>query len=611
MTSSGSAEYTDRSADAVSPLRNWVLAGLGALVALAIQQLSDPGHLGQEWQRRLVGALPAILGVGALSFGLAWQPRRLLPAILVGLLCGLIGGGVYLWNGLPDDGPSGALWQLFCGLIAAAAMLTLFQAAQDRAIEGAVPAHPSGASPSAVRGWVNEAIRYEDVHGHLWTNALLLGASALFALLTFGVAHLLAAMFMLVKLDFLRDALRQEAVVALLYGGAFGAALGLLRDRGTVITSLQRVAMLVLRILAPVLALGIGVFLAALPITGLAPLWGTGGTTPIMLGGAILALFIANAVVSDSPADESRSVALSASAAALGLFLLPMVAIAVFSSGLRIQQYGLSPERLWALAFMIVGSITAIAYAVAILGPRGWFARLRRTNRTLLFLVAGIAVLLSTPIFGFERIATAHQLARLARGAVSPERFDYRALWFDFGPPGRAAIKRLAESSADATIRRRASETSKLTDRWSEPPGVLATRSGESLDERLTILPEAVEVPPALRSRIVRHDVCGEVGECLLRYLPGEDYALVISFPVPECQSCAPAVRLLTQWDGVWAEYAETLAEGPAALKMVSQIRAGQVDVRPVIRRQVYIGGQAVGSSMSPAGDTSSERVAP
>src|SRR5690606_15283038 len=119
---------------------------------------------------------------------------------------------------------------------------------------------------------------YADVHGHLWTNALLLAASMLFMGLSFAIAHLLAEMFWLVKLDFLREALRREEFVALLSGAAFGAALGLLRDRGPVIAALRRVAMLVLRVLAPVLALGIGVFLAALPVTGLAPLWETGGT---------------------------------------------------------------------------------------------------------------------------------------------------------------------------------------------------------------------------------------------------------------------------------------------------------------------------------------------
>lgn len=611
MMNFASAGGSGRAAGAVSPLRNWVLAGLGALAALAIQQLSYAGNFGEEWQRRLVGSLPAFIGVTALAFGLAWRPRRLALAIVIAVICGIIAGGVFLWNGLPDGGPSGGLWQLFCGGIAAAALLTLFQAAQDRSLAGAAPARPAGVSPRSLREWSREAIHYEDVHGHLWTNTLLIGACCLFMLLTFGIAHLLASMFMLVKLDFLRDALREEAVVALLLGAAFGGALGLLQDRGGIISALQRVVMLVLRILAPVLAVGIGVFLAALPVTGLAPLWETGGTTPIMLMGAILALLLANAVVGDQPEEESRSVVLGASAAALGVFLLPLVGIAVYSSGLRIHQHGLSPERLWALAFLVVGSITAIGYLVAILGARGWFERLRRTNLTLVYLVAGIALLLSTPIFGFDRIATQHQLSRLARGQVAPENFDYRALWFDFGPAGRAAIRRLAAGSSDTTVRRLAGEASKLTDRWSEPASVLAARAGDSLDRRLTVLPDGAALSLSLRRRLVEYDACGATGECVVHYAPNDGVAVVLAMPQSDCRDCAPSVRLLTEEKGIWSESAQYLAEGDAARTMAEQVRNGQIEVRPVTRRQIFVGEKPIGSAFSFADDTTSQVDAP
>ncbi|MCW2394921.1 DUF4153 domain-containing protein [Sphingobium sp. B8D3C] len=598
-------------AQTVWPLRTWVLCVLGALVGLAIDRFSDPAPIEPEFLRRVIAALPMFLSTAALAFGLGWRRRRPVAALVVALICGLLGGGVFLWNGVPGHGSSVDLWHLVCGAIAAAALLVLFQAAQDRSLAGGAPSAPAGVLPRAVRAWSRQAIHYEDVHGHLWTNALLIGASALFMLLSFGIAHLLAQMFMLVKLPFLRDALRESAVVAMLCGAAFGAALGLLQDRGAIIAALQRVAMLVLRVLAPVVALAIGIFLAALPVTGLAPLWATGGTTPIMLAGAVLALFLANAVVGDTALEETRSVLLGASAAALGLFLLPMVGIAVFSSGLRVHQHGLTPERLWALAFLIVASITAIAYAVAILGARGWFARLRRTNRMLVFVIAGIALLLSTPIFGFERIATAHQLQRLAGGQVAPDKFDYRALWFDFGPEGRAAIRRLASGSADATIRRHAAETMKLTDRWAVPPMVVAARSGELLDERLTILPIPVEMPPALRKRLVQYDACEETGPCLLHYVPGEDLAIVVKLPAPECGDCAPTVRLIRQENGEWSNDSRYLAQGDAARRLVAQIRAGAVDLRPVMARQLYIGGEPVGEPLSTAANGAETAEAP
>jgi uncharacterized membrane protein YiaA len=586
------------SSEIVWPLRIWVLAVLGGLFALAMQQLSDLPDSGWIWGPRIVAAAILFLGTSGIAFGLAWQRGRLVPALVIALVCGIVAGNVLLWNGAPNSilsGPDG--WHLFCGLVASAFLLTLFQAGQDRAARWPVRWTGEG-----LRTWKREAIHYADVHDHLWTNALLGGLSLLFAGLSFGVAHLMAEMFWLVKLGFLRDLLREEWFCMLLLGAAFGAALGLLLDRGAIISALQRVAMIVLRVLAPVVATGIFVFLAALPFTGLAPLWDTGGTTPIMLGGAMLALFLANAVVSDTPEDESRSIVLRSSAAALGLFLLPMVGIAVFSSGLRIGQHGLSPDRVWALAFLVVASITAIAYAVAILPRRGWLARLRRTNLQLVFLLTGIAFLLSTPLFSFERIAVAQQIARLSGGQVSSEAFDYRALWFEFGPPGRAAIERLASGSPDATVRRYATQVKALKNSWDDAPNKSANQIGAALDRRLTILPRPVPLDEDFRKRLVRFDACGDVAErpCTLRYIAGQDYAIVISSPAPRCDRCTESVSLLLKQDGTWSDRLFYLAEGDRSVPAAAAVRSGRIEMRPVERRQIFIDGKPVGEVILP-----------
>ena len=577
------------------PLRAWVFVLLGACIALAIQQLMDLPDQGWEWGQRLVAAAILFLGVSGIAFDLAWERGRLLAAVIIALLCGLIASGSFIWNGVPNDsfGPDG--WHLLCGVLASAFLLTLFQAAQDR---GA--GWPERWSLAGLRAWRREAIHYPDVHGHLWTNSLLLGLSGLFMLFALGIAHLLAEMFWLVKLDFLRVALRRDWFAALLLGAAFGAGLGLLRDRGAIISVLQRVAMLVLRVLAPVVAAAILVFLAALPFTGLAPLWSTGGTTPIMLAGALLALFLANAVVGDDARDESRSTILGISAAALGLLLLPMMGIAAFSSALRIQQYGLSPDRLWALTFIAVAGLTAIAYAVAIIGRRGWFTRLRCANLRLAFVLAGIALLLSTPLLGFERLATAHQLSRLANGRISAEAFDYKALWFDYGPPGRAAIRRLAATSSNPVVRSYAVKTSKLETRWAEAPNAAARDGGAPLMSRLTILPAPVPLDDALRRRLLAYDACGMGREaCLLRYVPGQDYALVVRSPGENCSGCNETISLLKRDGHGWATEAAYLASGNEAKAMAPAIRAGRIEMRPVQRRQLFIDGMPIGDAIA------------
>ena len=52
------------------------------------------------------------------------------------------------------------------------------------------------------------------------------------------------------------------------------------------------------------------------------------------------------------------------------------------------------------------------------------------------------------PLVDFGAISTRDQLARLERGRVGPDQFDWAALAFDFGPSGRAALTRLAAAAA-------------------------------------------------------------------------------------------------------------------------------------------------------------------
>lgn len=588
-------ESEAKAEEAAWPLRAWALMILGGLIAFAIQQMITLPEQGWTWGRRLVSAASMSLGIAGLSFGLAWVKGRLRPAIAIALLCGAVAGGSFVWNGLPEEAFGANGWHLFCGVLASAFMLTLFQAGQERAV-----GWPVGWSIAALNVWTRKTIHYPAVYGHLWNNALLLGLSGFFALFVIGVAHLLGEMFWLVRLDFLRMALSQPWFNALLFGASIGAALGLLRDRQVIIAALQRMAMLVLSVLAPVVAIAILAFLAALPFTGLAPLWDTGRTTPIMLVGALLVLFLLNVVVGERAADESRSVVLGASAVVLGLVLLPMVVIATFSTWLRIAQYGFSPDRLWALTFDIVMAIIALAYLVAILGGHGWFARLRRSNLALIFMLAGVALLLSTPLLGFERIAAAQQLARLDDGRVSAEAFDYKALQFDYGPPGRAVLKRLASSSPNTIVRDYAAKASRLENRWADAPNATELAAGTPLTERLTILPAPVPLDAGLRNRLLHDDACGDgADKCVLRYVPGQDYAVVIRAPTGQCNRCEETIALLQRTKLGWSSNVTYLATAGDSAAKAAAVRAGQVEMRLVQQRQLFINGKPAGSPIA------------
>jgi hypothetical protein len=181
---------------------------------------------------------------------------------------------------------------------------------------------------------------------------------------------------------------------------------------------------------------------------------------------------------------------------------------------------------------------------------------------------------------------------------VSPESFDYKALWFDYGPPGRAAIERLATRSSDATIRRYALQVKRMKSRWDEAPNAGVAQSGASLDRRLTILPSRIPLDEAFRARLVRSDACGEQGDCILRYVSGQDFAIIIVAPAPKCDHCAPTIRMIRREKGIWSSNSFYIAEGENVAAQVAAIRAGRIEMRPVQQRQLFIDGKPAGEPM-------------
>lgn len=569
------------------PLRLWVLAALGVIAALAIRTLLDgtasPGDAMAHGQM-LRHAAATFIGIAALVFAHGWEQGRTRRAASAAVAGGLVVGLVHLWNGTPGGGWSdNDQWRFIAALLSLFLFVPLVQAAEPAERGGRLPVRWS----------------YDAVHDHAWTNVVTLAASLLFAGLFFLMLMLMTEMFGLIGITGPRHWLQEDYVAAAIWGGAIGASTALLRDRRSVLSSLQGVIMAVFRFAAPVVAVALALFLLALPFTGLQPLWdATRSTTPIVLSAAVLALLLVNAVLGSERSDEARAQLLRWSAVALALGLLPLVAIAAWSTGLRVGQHGWTPERLWAAVFVGMGMVTAIAYALAVVTGRArWPDRLRSANLGLALLGCGLALILSTPLLRFDAIATRSQIARLEGGRVSPAAFDYKALWFDFGPAGKAAIRRLASDATNAEVRRYARAVQTVESRWVAAPNETAANSGPTLDARLTILPRAVPLSAELRERLTAYDACSNEGECTVHYLPGQNFALVAREPVPDCKGCEPTVGLLKRLpDGRWAPPGDVTTSAPVPVRdRASAIRAGRVSTREVTMQQVLVDGQPFG----------------
>jgi uncharacterized membrane protein YiaA len=565
------------------PERALLLLGLGAVFGLLFHFLVRDADAwmwtNNPWQ--MAGA--TFVAVSGVVFAISLERLRWTWSIAFAAVAGLVVALVGWWNGAPERWGSGEGWQFFAAVIAVAIAVPLFQSARDA---GRLRLEPQA------------------VHGHVWTNLILGAAAGAFVGASFLVTLLLSELFRLIGIDLLRDMLEDGWFAWMLAGGAFGAAVGLLRDRDSMLHILQKVVRAILSVLAPVLALGLVLFVLALPFTGLAPLWSqTKMTTPIVLVCILGAVVLANAVIGNAADEEARSPALRYAAMGLAWVMIPLALVAAISTGKRIGQYGFTPDRLWAAVFVAAAAAFAIAYLVALVrGRRAWPERLRQANVGIAAGLCLLALSLALPIVSFGAISARDQLARLQSGKVAPDEFDWAALRFDFGPSGRKALERLARTGPDR-LKQLAGLTLKAENRWSVPGAqelmTPSTRIAPAEPPKLRPIPENATIPPALYQRISDTALCREI-ECRLIF-DAPDRVLLVVVNCPDCGTDAHLYRLTPTHGWVLEQLRPGVShERGRSDRHRRALAEGRLEVRAVEKRQLFIEGAPLGLPFDP-----------
>ncbi|MGF7149542.1 hypothetical protein FHS96_003193 [Sphingomonas zeicaulis] len=560
------------------PIRPWVTAAVGALAGFLIWMLMD-GLPRSVDAMALRVAVSAAIGASAAAFALCYEPLRARWALIFIAVVGFVVGLVLYWNGPTNKWGDLETWRSVCVALAVAIAAPLFQTARD---QGA------------------RRFPYVEVHAHAWTNVVIWCAAWLFAGIVFLLAFLLAALFDLIGIDLLQEALQKSWFWSTLLGTALGGGAGLLRERDRVVGLLERVVVSVLAVLAPVLAVGLVLFLLSLPFTGLTPLWAaTRSTTPILLGCVIGALILTNAVIGHGEDQESRFPPLRWAAIALAVVLLPFALIAAVSTGARIGQYGFTPERLWALTFVVVATVYGVAYLVAVVRGRAlWAGFARPANLHLAFGLCGLALFLSTPLAAFNLLATRDQVARLKAGKVSPSEFSWSALAFDFGEPGRAALRQLAKAPNPPVIRERAAKALASENRYDLRQDEQDQASRAMLRKHLRVVPAPVPLPEGLLDAFGGIYGVDDQDVFVLLYRAGDDQAVLIR---SQCENCQPNTQAVTRSpDGKWVLQNNIISadsQDPAAVvrEALRTAAPDRIEVREVKRKQVFVNGKPVG----------------
>lgn len=571
------------------PLRAGGLALAGAAIGAAYSLLAPDRSQrgGPDETARLFAA--TFLVVGGIAFAFTIDRVRAAWAFAFALAAGLLVAGVTYWNGPWSGWNSDEPWRFGCALLTVAIAAPFLQASRDRG------------------RWSTD---YAHLHGHAWSNVVIWFAAFAFTGVAFLLAYLLAALFALIGIDLLRDLLKEDWFGWTIAGGAFGAGVGLLRDNDRVVRLLQRVVVTVLSVLAPVLAAGLVLFLVALPFTGLAPLWqSTRSTTPILLTCIIGGLILANCIIGNGEAEEARAPILRWSGLALGAAILPLAIIAAVSTGSRVAQHGLSPDRIWALVFVAATSAYGAAYLLAlVLRRRAWAAAVRPANVRLALGMLALVALLALPLANFGAVSARDQVSRLNAGKTKPEDFDFQAMRFDFGPVGVRALEGLTHHGKTENIRRLAREARSKRERTYGARRL----SEESLTIRartVRVVPVTVPLPLSLRDALFNEllgpAACDGKHPCTLFWKPGDIKAVAVGERCYGGDDCPVSTMLLKQESGVWKrrygydeDAAQTTAQRKAARHALSEaLRRGEVEIRTVRRKQVFVGGQPTGDA--------------
>lgn len=223
------------------------------------------------------------------------------------------------------------------------------------------------------------------------------------------------------------------------------------------IDSLGRWLLSVLAWLLPPFSVLSLIFLACLPFSGLRTLWSTGQASTLIFLLQLATICLANAAWLDGTRSPFGSRLINGMAQ-ISLLCMPIyTALCAYSLGLRIQQYGLTLDRIQAAFMAIVMGVWGIGYAGAVI-MRRWPSAIGRVNMASAVITAVLVAAANSPFLDPYRLAANNQVQRLASGEIAPEDFDYLYMRFSLGRYGNYALRRLEKNSSikgAASIQRR------------------------------------------------------------------------------------------------------------------------------------------------------------
>jgi len=431
--------------------------------------------------------------------------------------------------------------------------------------------------------------RYPAYFDITWMHGVQLVLSAGFTGAFWILLFLGASLFKLIGIDAFQKLIAEEAFAFPATTVMFAAAVQLTDVRSTLVRGVRTVALTLLAWLLPLMTLIAAGFLASLPFTGLEPLWKTRAATALLLTAAAHLIVLINAAYQDG--EDAPHLVLKWAARIAGLLLIPISLLAAHGLSLRIGQHGLTPERVFAAAFVLIAIGYAVGYTIAAVRPGAWMKGLEKTNVVQAFVALALILALFTPLADPARLSVNDQVSRLERGKVKPEAFDFQFLRFSSGRYGKAALERLKTSKVEGVAARaKAAAAMKIK----TAPVI------EKIDlSKLTVYPVGRALPESFLRQDWRDDsgsgCIGQGSQCPALLLDvnadGKDEVLLAS----------GASFDVFSFDGArWRKTAETPYVCDA-VDLAAALKAGTVRAEVAPQHDILVGGRRL--FMVPAGE--------
>lgn len=300
---------------------------------------------------------------------------------------------------------------------------------------------------------------YKSLFDQSWDIAFSWAATAVFCGLAWGVLFASGALLGFVGISILSQLLTTPPIFALITGLLIGLGLAVTSERGEF--AVPVLILRLLRLLTPVLLVVMVIFLIALPWRGSVGL----SLAALCVGAVFVAATLVSAVVADDDGNASFSALLRGSARLLAGVMPLFAGVAALALWLRIDQHGLTPERVCGFTAIVIAAGYGASYLWAAVHRTQWMTRIRRANIVMALAMVALSVLWMARILSPEALAASSQLSRFQAGRVTVEQLPLHAMSSSWGLPGLNAYREIVgEGGAAPTMENDSTSDQDLTE---------------------------------------------------------------------------------------------------------------------------------------------------